>query len=193
MSTETFPQIECQTQGIFLGVTKPSSAMTGTSTVDYSRQRFYQLAGQAYRYGVEPYAVPTDSINELSQSLLDALNRFWAPQQTATYKVLDCIENLLLHYDREVPEDVMDFCCREGIMEYLQSALDLVSEHFPDAYTEVGLQSDYDSDDQWVTLNVRVRSSIEDILHRYDSYINDWVAAVPWPAVDQIRLSYDIA
>ena len=161
--------------------------------------------GDAYRY-METYIASTNNLLKIADALEAVRQPFCVPRETILCEVQDYFlqsadklvqdnDSIALSFTyegKEIPEDVLAFCQRESLLEYTRFAMELVKEHFRAHSVDVCLQNDLDTDDQWIILNVQVRDSVEDILRQYDSYIDDWVAAVPWPAVDQIRLSYDI-
>ena len=92
-----------------------------------------------------------------------------------------------------VAPDVLAFCTREGILDHLRTALDLIQECFPDAQ---GMRSemvwDPDSGEEWAALTVTVSGPEADIAERDHRFVDRWIAAVPWPARDMIVTTLDI-
>ncbi len=89
--------------------------------------------------------------------------------------------------------DVLHFCARLGIMQYLSVAVALAQKCFP-LTQELKLQPEEDPEtgEEWLRLDVVIQGEIDKGLNNYDSYTDLWVASVPWPARDKIRLSYTI-
>ncbi|MCK4823532.1 hypothetical protein KA005_47715, partial [bacterium] len=54
-------------------------------------------------------------------------------------------------------------------------------------------EKDLETGEEWLLLDVNVKGNIEKILDQYDYYTNNWIASVPWPIRDKIRLSYNIS
>lgn len=91
----------------------------------------------------------------------------------------------------DLPVDVHRFCTQHGLLRYLMLALDLVSRRFVLAErpaTEI--EQDPETGEQWVTVDIVVCGAAEEFFDRYDRYTDAFVAAIPWPERNQIRLSY---
>jgi hypothetical protein len=90
-------------------------------------------------------------------------------------------------------EEFYDYWLKHNLGIYLQIAIDLIQQCFSSIKT-IGLVSEKDPDtgEEWLVIDVTVEGSIADVLNRYDQYTDLWVALVPWPQRDKIRLSYDI-
>jgi hypothetical protein len=88
--------------------------------------------------------------------------------------------------------EVLSFCSRWQIFNYFQRALRLAQQSFLDLTNiEVQVESDPESDDEWLCIVVQVHSEIGKVLDMYDAYTKGLVREVPWPARDRIRLIYD--
>ena len=94
---------------------------------------------------------------------------------------------------KPVPHDVLQFCERQGILEYLRLADELIARHFPDASAlDVEMHEDPETGDEAVLLRLLVSGNLDDLLQRSQRYTNDWVAQVPWPQREKISITYDI-
>lgn len=95
---------------------------------------------------------------------------------------------------RAVPEDVERFCEQEGLQPYLALAYDLIEKYFPGAQeVEAEYADDPDSDDEWINLLVAVDAPMSDIIACDEQLTDAWLAAVPWPEADRIRILADPA
>lgn len=93
--------------------------------------------------------------------------------------------------DIRLSHDEKEFCKRYGVLQYIPVALEIIKRSFLDIqniYTE--LLQDPDTDEQWLVINVEVKSEIEEVLDMYDNYTREWVSEVPWPEREKISLSY---
>jgi hypothetical protein len=89
--------------------------------------------------------------------------------------------------------EMLDFCLENKLTSYLESALNLISRFFQTpAVIYLRLEHDPDFDEQWFVLDFTVNDSIEKVLDAHDQYTDQWVAHVPWPERDKIRISYNI-
>ena len=89
----------------------------------------------------------------------------------------------------ELTPEARTFCEREGLARYLQLAVQLVREHYPETremYAE--LVHDPDSDEEWMALNAEVPVSVEEMLARDEPFLDRWIAAAPWPQRDKIAI-----
>jgi len=57
---------------------------------------------------------------------------------------------------------------------------------------ELQPEKDRDRGDEWLVLDFEIAGEIDEILERYDKYIDIWVKLAPWPEREKIRLSYNI-
>jgi hypothetical protein len=90
--------------------------------------------------------------------------------------------------------DILHFCARQAIHPYLQTALELIDQHFS-GIQAVHLELEQDpeaDDDKWVVIHVTLVGDIDSVLQSYEQYTSQWIARVPWPACSKIRLSYNI-
>ena len=84
---------------------------------------------------------------------------------------------------------VRAFAEREGLLDSLQLAVELVQEHFPEmSRLDAELVSDPETEERWVALTVRVPVPVEDLLARDEPFLARWVAGAPWPQRGRIAL-----
>lgn len=89
-------------------------------------------------------------------------------------------------------DEVLSYCSRSHIFNHLQQALRIVQQSFVDMTAiDVKVESDPESEDEWLMIVVQIHGEIGKVLQMYDSYTKWLVRAVPWPARDRIRLTYD--
>jgi len=101
-------------------------------------------------------------------------------------------EPVMLH-GKPVPDDVLQFCEQEGILEYLRLADELIARHFPSASAlAVEMQVDPETGDEAAIVRPRVSGTVDDLLKRSQRYTADWVAQVPWPQREKISITYDV-
>jgi hypothetical protein len=76
----------------------------------------------------------------------------------------------------------------------LPAAEALAVECFQDVRQRlVECQSDPETAEQWIELRLTVSGTPEEVANAYDRYVARWVAAVPWPNHNWVRLCYIIA
>jgi len=91
------------------------------------------------------------------------------------------------------PKEVIQFCEELGILRYLGKALDLIKTCFsPIEGPAPRLAQDPETEDRWLVLDITVEGEVEDVLRKYDNFINLKVKSIPWPERDKIRLAYNI-
>lgn len=71
----------------------------------------------------------------------------------------------------EVTPEVRRFCTKHGIEQYLSSTIELVKNCFEDVrefYLEI--EEDPETGEEWVSINITVAGTIEEVLAGYDQY-----------------------
>ncbi|HKZ18010.1 MAG TPA: hypothetical protein VJ161_11185, partial [Geobacteraceae bacterium] len=95
--------------------------------------------------------------------------------------------------DINLSREEKEFCNRNGILQYIPVASELIKRHFSNIQRiDSEILHDPDTEEQWLVINVQVKGEIEDILNMYDQYTGEWVSSVPWPEREKICLSYII-
>ena len=89
--------------------------------------------------------------------------------------------------------DMVRFCLRNGIWQYLTVAIGLIEECFP-SIRQLRLQTEEDPEtgDEWLVLDITIEGEVDEVLDNYDNYTDRFVSSVPWPKRDKIRLSYNM-
>ena len=89
----------------------------------------------------------------------------------------------------ELTPEVHAFCERAGIAAYLQLAVQLVREHYPEAREmNAEIVHDPDSGEEWMALNIEVPVGVDEMLARDEPFLDRWIAAAPWPERDKIAI-----
>ena len=93
----------------------------------------------------------------------------------------------------EVPADVLTFCEREGILDALMAAGELISQCFPDIRS-VGFRVEIDPEtgDESVVIDLSIAGEIEDLVRRSQQYSASFVARVPWSERSNIHVCYGV-
>lgn len=92
-----------------------------------------------------------------------------------------------------VPQDVLHFCFRQGILEYLPPAMDLIEKSFPSIQgLHLEQEQDPETGEEWLTINFTLRGQVNEILDSYDKYTDEWVSLVPWPEREKVRIAYNV-
>ena len=93
----------------------------------------------------------------------------------------------------DLSPEVERFCAAQGLLSHISVALDLVRRCFPcDHEPTLQTEQDPETGEEWVAIDIRVRAETTDFLERYDRYTDEFVARIPWPRRDKIRLSYQL-
>lgn len=99
------------------------------------------------------------------------------------------------HYQAQsvlLSDEVLAFCSRWQVFSYFQRTLRLAQRSFIDLTNiAVNVESDPESEDEWLVIVVQVHGEIGKVLDMYDGYTKKLIREVPWPARDRIRLIYD--
>src|SRR5688500_11575093 len=82
--------------------------------------------------------------------------------------------------DPELPPDVAEVCARRGLGGHLPLAVRLAREAFgPASDLRLSVDTDPDTDDRRVVLDVTVDATVDELLRRHRDYTRRWVQAVP--------------
>lgn len=92
-----------------------------------------------------------------------------------------------------LPPEVRPFCLKEGILNYVPVATDIIEKSFQQI-DKIGMavEEDPETGERWLLIAITVYGEVGEILEQYDRYTEQWVDAVPWPGRDKIRLSFNI-
>jgi len=139
-----------------------------------------------WREGVEE----GEALGDFARAGLGVVSATGAPFLVVVGRLMGALRPVVL--GEEVAEDVQSFCEREGLLDYLRRAGDLVERGFPCVgASRVQVDRDPETGEEWVTVNLAVEGG-GDLLERYDRYTRAWVAQVPWPQRSKIRLCFDV-
>lgn len=92
-----------------------------------------------------------------------------------------------------LPPEVRPFCMKEGILNYVPVATDIIEQSFQQI-DKIGMavEEDPETGEGWLLIDITVYGEVGEILEQYERYTEKWVDAVPWPERDKIRLSFNI-
>lgn len=115
------------------------------------------------------------------------------PDGSITADVLLTPEQLCSLGLSEVAPDALAYCLQHSLQQYLLTAIDLMRQCFASVYAcRLDLEQDPETDEAWLVLAVTLNEDVETVLATYDVYTDRWIAYVPWPERDQIRLVYNV-
>jgi len=102
------------------------------------------------------------------------------------------VSSLCSPYNLPLSPELYDFCLRNNVLSYLNVAVELVSNCFPDVKNiSLEIEHDPDTGEEWLIVAFEIAGSIENVLAQYDLYTDLWIGSVPSPERDKIRLSYN--
>jgi len=92
-----------------------------------------------------------------------------------------------------LPPEVRPFCIKEGILNYVPVATDIIEQSFQQI-DKIGMavEEDPETGERWLLIAITVYGEVGEILEQYERYTEQWIASVPWPERHKIRLSYNI-
>jgi hypothetical protein len=92
-----------------------------------------------------------------------------------------------------LPPGVRAFCTKEGILNYVPVATEIIEQSFQQI-DKIGMavEEDPETGERWLLIAITVYGEVGEILEQYERYTEQWIAAVPWPERDKIRLSFNI-
>lgn len=94
---------------------------------------------------------------------------------------------------RKIPSEVLPFCIKEGIQNYVPIAIELIERNFYAVdKIEMGIEEDPEMGEKWLLIDIATRGRVEDVIESYNRYTECWVSSVPWPERHRIRLSFNI-
>lgn len=194
----------------------PAGSVLGTFSRDYDHERFFLLPQEdvsglgrtlSSSVIVNLHGALDAGIRELSgeqvlifidTSLADAaiagtisqVVRSWVSTEPKSYDVLPLQFNVL---KTNVPQEILHFCSRQGIIKYLPTAIDLLERRFS-SIKDVHMQEGQDPEtgEEWLTLNFTIQGQIDEVLDKYDKYTDEWNSLVPWPDREKVRIAYNV-
>jgi len=85
------------------------------------------------------------------------------------------------------------FCAEHTLIKYLGLAEQLIKEHFPKVRKiSFSLEYDPETSEKWISTEIDIFGEIDQVIEWEDEFVKEWVATVPYPERNMIRLSCDI-
>lgn len=90
-------------------------------------------------------------------------------------------------------DETILFCAERSLIKYLGLAEMLIREHFT-TVRKISFSIEYDPEtsDKWVSADIEVFGEIDQVIAWEDEFVKEWIATVPYPERNMIRLSCDI-
>ena len=90
-------------------------------------------------------------------------------------------------------DETILFCAERSLIKYLGLAEMLIREHFT-TVRKISFSVEYDPEtsDKWVSADIEVFGEIDQVIAWEDEFVKEWIATVPYPERNMIRLSCDI-
>ena len=90
---------------------------------------------------------------------------------------------------KPVPDDVLQFCEQEGILEYLRLLDALIGRHFPGAdLLTIEIDEDPETGERTVGVDLSVGLSVEELIQREKQFVGDRVSRISWPQISKIHV-----
>lgn len=90
-------------------------------------------------------------------------------------------------------DEVILFCQDQSLIKYLGLAENLIKKHFSTACKiTFYLKYDPETSDKWVGVDTEISAEIDQVIEWENNFVQEWVASVPYPEREKIRLSCDI-
>ena len=88
------------------------------------------------------------------------------------------------------PSFIKEFLSEKGLNDAVQSYQEIIAKTFTDIdYHNVTLDADPETDDQWVSVNLYLKSSPERAFEEYEAYLDEVVPLLPSDEGEYLRLS----
>jgi len=90
-------------------------------------------------------------------------------------------------------DEAVLFCADHNLIKYLSFVEDLVKKHFF-TVEKIRFSIEYDPEtlDKWVCADAEISGDIDQVIEWEDNFVKEWVASVPYPERNMVRLSCDI-
>ena len=90
-----------------------------------------------------------------------------------------------------IPPEVLSFCMKEEILNYVSVATETVKRNFQQVEdSELVVEEDPETGEKWVLVSINVHGDVEEVLNQYEDYTEDWVSGVPWPQRDKDKSTF---
>jgi hypothetical protein len=95
--------------------------------------------------------------------------------------------------EHAVPEDVIEFASRRQLLPHLERAIRLAETAFhPVHRMTFEVETDPETGEQWVAVDVTVDTDGEDVLRRDWAYALEWVKTTPPDVRSWVRVLYHV-
>ncbi len=194
-----------------------AGSLLNTLTQDYDHERYFRVPLEIVHRGGRDanadalrrlYDQLKNSLKELTtEQELSCTSGYYASEAGGSHAVAAAMHNWVLAEESKdytpplkfsflkstLSLEALRFCSRRGISQYLLRALTLTEQHFR-SVRQISTETEQDPEtgEKWLILDVMIEGDVDDVLDNYDNYTDAWVASVPWPERDMIRLSYNI-
>jgi hypothetical protein len=89
-------------------------------------------------------------------------------------------------------DEVIEFCQRHAIENYLANAEELATRLFPHVVRiRVAREEDPEDGDQYLVMDVFANGDEDECFNAHKNYLSIWANSVAWPEVRLIRLTYN--
>ncbi|HYA40556.1 MAG TPA: hypothetical protein VEF34_04605 [Syntrophobacteraceae bacterium] len=96
-------------------------------------------------------------------------------------------------YAINLPAQLLDFSNQYGLHQCIDTAIRLVAKCFANLKTAfLKMECEPEGNEEWLTLEIVVQDSVENVFSAYNKFTELWVSLSPWPQRDKIRLAFDI-
>lgn len=90
-------------------------------------------------------------------------------------------------------DEVILSCQDQSLIKYLGLAENLIKKHFSTARKiTFFIQYDPETSDKWVVAEAEILGEVDQVIEWENNFVQEWVASVPYPEREKIRLSCDI-
>jgi hypothetical protein len=91
-------------------------------------------------------------------------------------------------------QEVIDFCEKNGLVDKLECAVEILNEAFPEAEgVTVEVEQDPDSRESCVMVNALVAGNANDVRLRHRQCVRRLLKQLKWPASTLVRTTYTLA
>lgn len=164
-----------------------SSRSLGTASSD--AERCVRLSG------ANIYLEEWSRMRTLSTNLEVWIKEHKKPIKNLQKCFIELMQQLSPEWTVEVKHDdeAIVYCANQRLIQYLAFAEDLIRKHFH-SVDRISSSIEYnpETNDKWVSIDVEVTGDMNQVIEWEGSFVKEWVASVPYPERNKIRLSCDI-
>lgn len=188
-----YPVSLCETENTFIG-SEVCVVASGTSTL-YDVEQFKRNEKHSVTVYVDKQIAGTSEllIDQFASSV--DVNQFYITdleisdyEEASFFDIFNTIPQ-----DLNIDEETIKFCLEENISNEISNSIGLIDKHFDDIHNwDIELNSDPETNEKWLVLEIDVNGDISDILSSYDNYILEFISTIPTHNREKIRLAYNI-